>query len=305
MIRYLLKRLGQAVLTVFGLSLIVFFMIRLTGDPVRIMVSRQATEAQVAALRHDLGFDRPILVQYWDFVRGMVEGNFGVSLHYRQPALQVLLGRLPATMELATGGLLVSLILAVPVGVLAAARPGSLWDGLTQGLALLCQSIPTYWAGLVLILFFAVQMHWVPSFGRGGWTSYILPVVTISLQWIGPLARLTRTAMLEILQEDYVLTARAKGCGPFAIYFQHALRNAAIPLLTYAGVAFGYMLGGSVLVESVFAWPGLGYLGAQAIYVRDFPLVQAVAVFVSVMFLTVNLLVDLLYAVMNPRVRYA
>jgi peptide/nickel transport system permease protein len=303
--RFILRRLGQAVIVLFGLSLLVFFMVRLSGDPARLMMSREASAEDVAAFRRAMGFDRPLLVQYGDFLVHALQGDFGDSLYYRQPATRLIRERFRATVELATGGLLLTLCVGVPLGMIAASRPGSVWDGATQTLALISQSVPIYWAGLVMILIFAVRLGLVPTFGRGEWTSYILPIVTISLQWIGRLARLTRSATLEVLQQDYVLAARAKGARPLHVYFRHVLRNAAVPLVTYVGLAYGYMLGGSVIVESVFAWPGLGYLAYQAISVRDFPLVQAVAIVVSVTFLLLNLLVDLSYALLNPRIRFS
>jgi ABC-type dipeptide/oligopeptide/nickel transport system permease component len=304
MSRYLLRRVAQAILVLVGVTLIVFMMIRVTGDPARLILSRDASAEEVSEFRERLGYDQPLIQQFGDFVSDALAGDFGTSLKYRQPVVDLILERLPATIELALGGLALTIVVGVPLGMIAAARPGSVWDGVTQALALISQSIPIYWAGLVLILVFGVQLGLVPTFGRGGWTSYILPVVTISLQWMGRLARLTRSAMLEVSQQDYILAARARGARPLRVNFRHALRNAAIPLVTYSGLAFGYMLGGSVIVESVFAWPGLGYLAYEAIQVRDFPLVQAIAIFISIMFVTVNLLVDLSYAVLNPRVRY-
>jgi len=303
--RYLLRRLGQAVFVVFGLSLIVFFMVRLTGDPARLMMSREATAEQVAAFRQRLGFDRPLLVQYLDFAGSALRGDLGTSIYYRQPAIKLIKERLRPTIELASLGLIFTIITGIPLGIIAAYKPGTFWDGITQSLSLISQSVPIYWAGLVLILIFAVRLHLVPTFGRDDWRSYILPVFAISLQWIGRLARLTRTAMLEVLQQDYILAAQAKGAGPLTVLSRHALRNAAVPLLTYVGLSFGYMLGGSVIIESVFAWPGIGFLVFQAISVRDFPLVQAVTVVISIMFLAINLLVDLSYILLNPRIRYS
>jgi ABC-type dipeptide/oligopeptide/nickel transport system permease component len=301
---YLVARAAQAAVVLFGITLITFFMIRLTGDPARSMLPRTATAEQVTAFRQRMGWDQPLLKQYLDYAAGALTGNFGTSVHFNRPAMGLLLERARPTVELACASILVVILVAVPLGVLAAGRQGSLVDAAAQLIALLGQSLPVYWVGLVLILVLAVRLDWLPVFGRGGWTSYVMPVVTMSLGSIGQLTRLTRSAMLEVLRQDYIRTAYAKGCRRPRVFYGHALRNAAIPLLTYLGVTFGYMLGGAVIIESVFAWPGIGQLAYQAVSVRDYPLVQAVAFTVSVTFVALNLAVDLAYAWLNPRIRY-
>lgn len=302
--RYIVIRLLQGIFVFWGIAVIVFFMVRLTGDPAVIMMPQDATAEQVAEFRERMGFDRPLWVQFVDYAGGLLKGDFGRSLHWNLPALELILQRLRPTLELAAAGIVIAVTLAVPLGIISASKPGSIWDGIAQAVALLGQSLPTYWIGLVLILVLAVQLELLPATGRVGWRSLIMPAMTISMGAMGRLTRLTRSAMLEVLQQDYIRTAYGKGLRQRTVYVRHALRNAAIPVLTYTGVAFGYMLGGSVLIETVFAWPGVGRLAYQAISVRDFPLVQAVALFMSVVIVILNLVVDLAYGFINPEVRY-
>ncbi len=279
-------------------------MVRLTGDPAVVMLPQEASAADVAAFRSAMGFDRPLSLQFWEFLRRAVVGDFGKSLHYRISAWTLIMERLPATLELAAAALAFAVVVAVPLGILAATRPGSLWDGVAQTVALLGQAVPAYWAGLVLILLLSVQLNWLPVAGRSGWTSLVMPMVTLSMGVLGRLTQLARSVMGEVLRQDYVRTAHSKGLSARAVHYRHALKNAAIPLITLIGVNFGYMLGGSVLIESVFSWPGIGRLTAQAVFQRDFPLVQAVAFFGSLVVISVNLLTDLVYGLLNPQIRY-
>ncbi len=301
---YLLARAGQAGFVILGVILIVFFMVRLTGDPSIIMLPREASAQEVAEFRHRMGFDRPLSVQLWDFLGHSFTGDFGTSLHWGQPVLKLIRERLVATIELAIAGIVLALGIAVPLGTVAAIRLRSFWDDAARAIALVGQSLPTYWFGLVLILIFAVQLGLLPAIGKDNWRSLIMPAAAMSVGAMGRLTRLTRAAMLEVLQQDYVRTAHAKGLRPFDVYFRHALRNSAIPLLTFVGVTFGYMLGGSVIIENVFAWPGIGQLAYQAISVRDYPLVQGVAFFISIVVVALNLTVDVAYAFINPQIRY-
>ena len=301
---YLLARLGQSAVAVACVLVLSFFMVRLTGDPAVVMLPQEATAADVAAFRQAMGFDRPLAVQFWEFLRQAAIGDFGKSLQYRTSARVLIVERLPATMELASASLAFAVAVAVPLGILAAARRGSVWDWLAQSFALLGQALPAYWVGLILIIVLSVHLHLFPVAGRSGLSSLVLPMVTLAMALLGRLTQLARSVMLEVLGQDYIRTARSKGLRGRAIYYRHALKNAAIPLLTMIGVNFGYLLGGSVLIESVFAWPGIGRLAALAVFQRDFPLVQAVAFFSSVVVLGVNLATDLLYGVLNPLVRY-
>ena len=283
---------------------LVFFMVRLTGDPAVVMLPQEATAADVAAFREAMGFDRPLAVQFAEFLRRAVVGDFGKSLHYRVSAWALITERLPATLELALAALGFAVAVALPLGLLAATRPGSVWDTVAQTVALLGQALPAYWFGLILIIVLSVQLGWLPVAGRSGWASLVMPMVTLAVGLLARLTQLARSVMLDVLRQDYVRTARSKGLGPGAVHYRHALRNAAIPLITLVGVNFGYLLGGSVLIETVFAWPGIGRLAAQAIFQRDFPLVQAVAFFASLVVVVVNLVTDLAYGLVNPQVRY-
>jgi ABC-type dipeptide/oligopeptide/nickel transport system permease component len=302
--RYLLGRLAQSALAVGCVLVLVFFMVRLTGDPAVVMLPQEATRADVAAFRSAMGFDRPLAVQFWEYLRRAVVGDFGKSLHYRISAFTLIVERLPATLELATVALTFAVVVAIPLGILAATRPGSGWDVAAQSVALLGQAVPAYWAGLILILLLSVQWNLLPVAGRSGWTSVVMPMLTLSMGVLGRLTQLARSVMGEVLRQEYIRTAHGKGLAAPVVHYRHALKNAAIPLVTLIGVNFGYMLGGSVLIESVFAWPGIGRLAAQAVFQRDFPLVQAVAFFGSLMVIVVNLATDLLYGFLNPQIRY-
>lgn len=303
MAAYLLARLGQAALVVAAALVLVFFLVRLTGDPAVVMLPQEATAAEVVEFRRVMGFDRPLVVQFGDFARRALAGDFGASLHYRQSAWSLIVERLPATVELAAAALLFAVAVAVPLGVAAAVRPGSWRDAAAQTVALLGQALPAYWVGLVLIVVLSVRLGLLPVAGRSGYASLVMPTVTLGLGMLGRLTELTRAVTRDVLAQDYIRTAHAKGLGLGTVHYRHALKNAAIPLITLIGVNFGYMLGGAVLIESVFSWPGIGRLAAQAIFQRDFPVVQAVAFFASVVVVGVNLLTDLAYGLVSPQVR--
>jgi peptide/nickel transport system permease protein len=302
--RYFIAKLVQSILLLIGVLVLVFFLLRLTGDPARLMMSREATAEQVEAFREAMGFNRPLIVQFWDFATRAVVGDFGDSLHFKTPALPMVLERLPATVQLAGTALLMAMLIGIPIGLVGGFNPGSLADSLGRLLALLGQSIPNFWLALILILLFAVRLGLLPSFGRDEPESVILPAFVLGLPTLGQLVRLTRSAVLEIRGEDFIRTAHSKGLEPRVIYVKHVLRNVAIPLISVIGVQFGYMLGGSIIIEAVFAWPGIGQLLEQAIGWRDFPLVLAIAVFTSLAVLAINLLTDLAYAIIDPRIRY-
>jgi peptide/nickel transport system permease protein len=302
--RHVVMRLGQTLMTMLGITVVVFFMVRLVGDPAAAMMPRTATREEVAEFRHSLGYDRPVSVQFADYMSHALTGDLGKSLYFGDPVISLILDRLPATLELALAGLAVAVVVGIPLGMVAAARPGSMADTAARLVGLIGQAAPGYWVALLLIIVFAVQLHLLPAVGRGGLRSIILPAITVSLATLGYLTRLTRSNMLEVLHQDFVRTARAKGVGERSVYLRHALRNVAIPLVTLVGVQFGYLVGGSVLIETVFAWPGIGRLAYQAISVRDFPLVQGVAIFAGFFVCITNLVMDLLYTVINPQIRY-
>jgi peptide/nickel transport system permease protein len=302
--RYLLSRLVQSILLLIGVLLIVFFMVRLTGDPAALMVAREAPPEQVEAFREAMGFNRPLYVQFFDYAFNVLRGNFGNSLHFRQPALELILERLPATVQLATTGLLFAILAAIPIGIIGGSNPGSFVDSLGRGLGLFGQTIPSFWLALMLIIIFAVNLGWFPSFGRDSLVSVVLPAVALAIGSMGQLVRLTRSAVLEIRNEDYIRTARSKGLSQIAVATRHVFRNASLALISVIGVQYGYLLGGSIYIETIFAWPGLGSLLNQAVAGRDFPLVQAIAFFISLFVVTLNLLTDMAYAFIDPRIRY-
>jgi peptide/nickel transport system permease protein len=302
--RYFLTKLAQSILLLFGVLLLVFFMVRITGDPAALMMPREASPEQMEAFREAMGFNRPLVIQFGDFLSGAIVGDFGDSLHFKTPAMPMVLDRLPATLQLAAVGLLIAMIIGIPFGLIGGFNPGSVIDSVGRTVALFGQSIPNFWLALIMILFFAVRLGWFPSFGRDQWHSVIMPAFVLGLPVMGQLVRLTRSAVLEIRSEDFIRTAYSKGLEPRVIYIKHVLRNVAIPLVSVIGVQFGYMLGGSIYIESIFSWPGMGQLLEQAIGWRDFQLIMAIAVFTSLVVLALNLLTDMAYAVIDPRIRY-
>lgn len=312
--RYIISRLIQSILLLIGVLFIVFMMLQLTGDPATLMVSRNATPEQIEEVREVLGFNRPVLVQFADFAWGAVRGDFGNSLRHKQSASKLILERLPATVELATASLLVAMLIGIPLGLLGGSNPGSTWDSLARGAGLIGQTIPNFWLALILLIVFSVNLGWFPTFGRETWEvccgfrlpthSVVLPAVALGLFTTGQLVRFTRSAVLEIRGEDFIRTAYSKGLADQRIYVRHVLRNAAIPLISILGVQFGYLLSGSIYIETIFSWPGLGNLLAEAIGNRDFALVQAIAFFASLVVVALNLVTDVAYALADPRIRY-
>ena len=302
--RYVAERLLQAIVVLIGISTIAFFILRLTGDPVLLMVRPEATREQIAQLRHAFGFDRPLLVQYLDFLVHALHGDLGISLRHQEPALGLVLERVPATAKLAVVSMGLALVIALPAGVLAAVRRRTWVGPMTTSLALLGQSVPAFWLGIVLIMIFSVRLEWLPSFGSGTPQHLILPGITLSAFSLARLTRLVRAGMLEVLGQDYIRTARAKGLRESVVVIRHALRNALLPVVTLVGLDVGFLLGGAIIVETIFAWPGMGQLAFQAVQNRDFPLVQANIIFISTLFVCINLLVDLTYTMIDPRIRY-
>jgi peptide/nickel transport system permease protein len=243
-------------------------------------------------------------VQFFDYAVGILQGNFGESLRFRRPALELILQRLPATLELATAALLFAVVIAIPIGIIGGANPGSLVDTVGRTLGLLGQTIPNFWLALIFIIVFAVNLGWFPSFGRDSYSSLVLPAVALGFAGMGQLVRLTRSAVLEIRNEDYIRTARSKGISQLKIGARHIFRNAALALISVVSIQYSYLLGGSIYIETIFSWPGLGNLLQQAVDGRDFPLVQAIAFFVSFFVVAINLLTDVAYAFIDPRIRY-
>jgi peptide/nickel transport system permease protein len=302
---YLVRRLVLAVPVVLGVATLVFLLIHLIpGDPVEIMLGESALPADRDALREALGLDRPILEQYGSFLWGLCRGDLGVSLQQRRSVTALIREHYPATLELTLAAMLISLLIALPAGILSGIRQYSVWDHSTMFLALLGVSMPNFWLGPLLIWVFSIQLGWFPVSGKGGLAHLLLPALTLGASMAAIVARMTRSSVLEVLREDYVMTARAKGLSEARIILKHVLRNAMLPVLTVVGLQFGALLAGSIITETIFSWPGLGTLMVKAIQTRDYPVVQGCVLVIALSYVLVNLLTDLLYGVIDPRIRY-
>jgi peptide/nickel transport system permease protein len=302
--RFVLRRLAYAGLSLFLLSVTIFLFVRVTGDPTVLLVEPGASKADLEALRHDLGLDRSLLVQYGTFVRDIVRGDFGRSFYYRTPVLELYVSRLPNSLLLALAAMGFSLLIGIPSGILAAVRVGGFWDSAGKLFALLGLSMPSFWVGLLLILFFSVYLGWLPSSGSGTPWHVLMPAFALGWYFAAAHMRLTRSSMLEVLGSEYVKLARLKGLPEMRVIAKHAFKNALIPVLTLAGINLVLMVNVAVVVETVFAWPGIGRLLYEGIAFRDFPVVQATVLLAGSMIVVVNLVVDVLYAVIDPRIRY-
>jgi ABC-type dipeptide/oligopeptide/nickel transport system permease component len=300
---YVAGRLATAVLVIFGVSVVSFFLTFLTGDPAEIMLPPGATAAQIEKFRAEWGFADPLPVQYWRFLKRALHGDFGVSLRHGQSSLPLIAARLPATLQLTVTAMLLAIVLAVPLGVLAATHRGGPVDLLAMGVALVGQSVPNFWLAIMMILLFAVSWGLLPTSGRGGVAHVVMPASAIAINLMALLTRLVRSTMIEMLSEDYVRTARAKGLREVFVTGRHALPNALIPLVTVVGLQFGYILGGAVVIETIFTWPGVGLFTIQAILNRDYPVVQAAVFILATGVVLINLAVDLLYVWLDPRIR--
>jgi peptide/nickel transport system permease protein len=304
MLSYLTQRLGGALVVVFGVVSIVFLLIHLIpGDPVEIMLGEAASTADREALRVALGLDQPLLRQFTHYLHGLFQFDLGTSLQLRRPVIELLLERLPATLLLGGVTLTVTLVLALPLGVLAAVRRGSVWDGGAMVFSMLGVSIPNFWLGPLLILVFSLWLGWLPVSGREGAASVVLPALTLGTGLASVLARMVRSSLLEVLGEEYMRTARAKGLPPWRVILHHGLRNALLPVITLLGLQLGALLAGAVITETVFSWPGVGLLTIEAIQSRDYPVVQGCVLLISVGYVLVNLLTDIAYAWADPRIR--
>ena len=320
---YLVRRILQSLLVIFGVTLITFVALHMGGDPTYLYVSERASAEEIAATRAKLGFDDPLYVQYLNFLGGLVRGDLGTSLTYRTSALGVVLERFPATLELTLSAMLIAIVFAIPFGIVSALKRGTSVDGGIMTIAMFGQSIPSFWLGIMLILFVGLGLRWLPISGHvpvlqplfqgdilqafenipRAVPYLLMPAVTISLFSLSRNARLVRSSMLEVLSQDFVRTARAKGVTERGVVVRHALRNAWLPVVTMIGLEFGFLLSGVVVVETVFSWPGVGRLVFNAINQRDIPLVQAAVIVFSLIFVLLNLLVDLFYARLDPRIR--
>lgn len=303
--RYFLQRVLQSIPLLFLVSLLVFLLIHITpGDPVRLMLGERASAEQVAQVRKSLGLDRSFPEQYLRFVGKALQGDLGMSIRAVRPTSELIALALPATLELSTAALLLAIIIGIPVGIVSALKPGGVFDNVALFLALLGQSVPAFWLGLTLISVFAVYWRLLPTSGRGEISHLILPVCSLTPFLAGIIIRVTRTSFIEVLRQDYIRTAHAKGLLPSLVVVKHALKNAILPVMTIIGLQIGALLGGALVTETVFAWPGVGQLAVNALRNRDYPVVQGVVLVSALIFVVINLVVDLLYSVLDPRIRY-
>jgi peptide/nickel transport system permease protein len=300
---FMMRRTIYAVITLCILSLTIFTVVRLTGDPVTLMAEPGAQEADLARVRAEWGLDQPWPVQYAAFVKNVVTGKLGQSFNYEMPVSTLYFQRLPNSLELALAATLISFVIGIPAGILSAVRVNSVWDHVGKSIALLGLSVPGFWLGLVLILVFSVWLEWLPTSGQGDWRNLVMPAVALGWYFAASLLRLTRSSMLEVLRSEYIKMARLKGLPAFVVIAQHAFKNALIPVLTLAGINLVVMLNAAVIIEVIFAWPGIGRLLYEGIFQRDFPLVQGVVMEAGIMIVLINLIVDILYAYIDPRIR--
>ncbi len=304
MLRYLAKRLILTIPVLIGILVISFMLTRLSGDPSDLILPPDVTEEARDAFRARYGLDQPIWVQFVSFSARALQGDFGDSLRFHEPAFKLVMERMGATTELAVAAMALTILIGVPAGVIAAYRRNTPADITIRGTTLLGQAMPSFYMGILAIIVFAVWLRWLPTGGRGTWAHLVLPATTLSFALVALVARVTRSCMLDVLGQDYIRTARAKGLGEMRVVWLHGLRNAFIPVLTVLGLQVGFLMGGVVVTETVFSWPGVGRLAIQAIYARDFPVVQAVVLLFALIFVVVNLIVDLLYALLDPRISY-
>ncbi len=321
MFAFIVKRLFEAVIVMLVVSMIAFFLFQFLGDPVLQMLGQESTEAERVALRHSLGLDQPLWVQYGQFVMNAIQGDFGLSLRQAAPVSELLKERMPATLELAFFSAITATLIGIPLGVYAALRKNSWISKSLMGLSLLGISLPTFFIGILLILVFSVWLNWLPSYGRGevvsfgfwttglltkdGWMHIILPATTLALFQVALIMRLVRSEMLEVLRSDYIKFARARGLSAKKIYFKHALKNTLLPVITITGLQLGGIIAFSVVTETVFQWPGMGLLFIQAVQFADIPVMAAYLCLISLIFVIINLIVDLLYFLIDPRLRNA
>lgn len=303
MLRYILQRLGQSVLVMFGVSLLIFYSLHLTGDPAAVMMPPGSSQQEIDNFRHSMGFDRSLTWQYWHYLTGVLQGDLGESLRYSQPVTELIGQRVPATLLLAITALLWSTVAGLLLGIISALYQNTLWDLVSRLLAFSGQAVPVFWLGLLLIIAFSLNLRWLPSGGYGSASQLVMPAISLGAYYMSAIARLVRASLIDVLQQDYIRTARAKGLSRWRIVVRHGLRNALIPVITVQGMYFASLLGGALVTEIIFAWPGIGRLAVQAIQNRDFPLVQAIVLLAALVFVGINLIIDLLYVVLNPRIR--
>src|SRR5438477_8396401 len=303
LIAFLGARLARAFVALWLVSTVVFVVMRLSGDPVPLLLPPDAPRSEIFRVRAELGLDKPLIVQYGVFLAHVARADFGRSIHFREPAMKVVAGYLPASLELALTAFVVAALIAVPIGLVSAIKRNTLIDHAIMAVALVGQSAPTFFLGILFILVLSLQAGLFPTSGRGDWRHLVLPALTLGAFAMASIARLTRSAVLEVLRADFVRTARAKGVSEMLVVVKHTLRNAALPIITITGLQLGQLLAGAVVTETVFAWPGIGRLAIQSIYNRDYPIVQCTVFLSAAAFVVVNLMIDVLYGVLDPRLR--
>lgn len=303
MLDYIIKRLFQVVIVILLALTVVFFLIRLSGDPTTLFLPPDASREQIEEYRELLGFNRPVYVQYGDFMVNAVQGDFGQSLRSREDALQIVLSRLPATFQLAISALVLSLVISIPLGVLSAYKRNTVFDRIGVACTVIGQAVPSFWLGLLLIYFFAAQLKILPSGGGGTIQHMILPMITLAAYSVARFTRFTRSTMLDVLKKDYIRTAKASGVPTIRLIMRYALKNSLIPIITLVALDLGVLLGGAVITEVVFAWPGIGRLLMQSLMNRDFPIVLAGVFIIALIYAVINFVADLLYAYVNPQIR--
>jgi peptide/nickel transport system permease protein len=305
MTQYIIKRMVIAMLTMVTVTIFIFFIFRMgEADPVSLMLPPNARSDMKEMLMEKFGLDKPLILQFFSFAGNAARGDFGLSFRYQEPALKLVLSRVPATLELAVAALLLSALIGLPLGILTAVKQGSWVDNFGKGFALIGQATPSFWLGILLILLLGVFWGLFPISGRGGWGHLVLPALTISAPQIAAVTRLSRSAMIDALKSEYVTAARLKGAPEYLVILLHALKNASIPVLTMMSVLLSYLLSGAVVVETIFSWPGLGRLAMQSVFARDYPVVQVLVILSSFIFITINLLVDIIYVLIDPRISY-
>lgn len=304
MLRYILKRFIQAAICLLGISIIIFMLSHLSGDAALLMSPPEATPEDIDQLRMTLGLNEPFHIQYWVFISNAVQGDFGESIRWGKPCLEVWLSRFPNTLLLGGVAMLFTIVVGLPTGMISAVKLGSWFDNFGKTFALMGQSLPVFWVGLMLILFFSVVLGWLPTSGMGGWRHLLMPAFTLGWYFTASLTRLSRSAMLDVLDSEYIKMARIKGVPESLVIAKHALRNALVPIVTLAALNLITLINGTVITETVFNWPGIGRLIVDSIFARDYPLVQTCVLIASALFIFTNLFVDILYAYIDPRIRY-
>jgi peptide/nickel transport system permease protein len=304
-LRYLLKRLGQTVVVLFSVTILSFVLVRMApGNPARMLLPDDASDAQVAEMEHELGLDQPLYVQYLKYMGGLFKGDLGMSITYRTPVSNIIGKRLPATIKLTAASILVSLLISIPIGIIAGARQGSILDLGAMTFALIGQSMSTVWLAVLNIFVFAVWLGWLPALGYGGLRYFILPAITLGYPVAAQITRLGRSGMIDVLREDFITATLAKGIPAYVIYTKYAFKNALIPIVTVVGMQIGYYLGGAIVSETIFSWPGIGQLLNQSVGNRDYPMVQSLLLVSAIIIAIINFLVDLINSLIDPRIRF-